>query len=337
MWNKDLNNFGPTLGFAWDPFKDGKTSVRGGYSLTFVNEEGGHGWHGCRRERGALDCRRRCRTCINGWRRVSPSSRRPHSRARGRWPIRSRVSPTSVIRGMDEDVKQPHVHQFSAGISREIMWNMAVEARYVGTRGRDIWRGVDLNQLDAIGALGGAFAADFQRARQNGYPGAGRRRRVRPGLQPQHSGQPGRSPCCRSSGSSAWPSVRTAIQQNEPARLADLYMTTGGATAAARAAFLRNPGIYASEYVSNTSFQDYNGLQMELRRQFRNGIFGQINYTFSKTTSDSIGNASQNRIEPFLDNARPELDDGLLDLPQRAMSSTPTACSSCRSARASGG
>ena len=79
------------------------------------------------------------------------------------------VSLTSVIRGMDEDVKQPHVHQFSAGITREIMWNMAVEARYVGTRGRDIWRGVDLNQLDAVGALGGAFAADFQRARQNGF------------------------------------------------------------------------------------------------------------------------------------------------------------------------
>ena len=40
MWNSDFNNFGPTLGLAWDPFKDGKTSVRGGYSLTFVNEEG---------------------------------------------------------------------------------------------------------------------------------------------------------------------------------------------------------------------------------------------------------------------------------------------------------
>ena len=36
---KDLNNFGPTVGFAWDVFKDGRTAVRGGYSLTFVNEE----------------------------------------------------------------------------------------------------------------------------------------------------------------------------------------------------------------------------------------------------------------------------------------------------------
>ena len=39
FYKKDLNNFGPVVGVAWDPFKDGKTSVRGGYSLTFVNEE----------------------------------------------------------------------------------------------------------------------------------------------------------------------------------------------------------------------------------------------------------------------------------------------------------
>src|SRR5262249_29153305 len=104
--------------------------------------------------------------------------------------------------------------------------------------------------------------------------------------------------------------VRTSIQQNELARLADLYMTTGTQTAAARAAFLSNTGIYASEYVSNTSFQDYDALQLELRRQFRQGTFGQINYTFSETRSDSIGADSQNRIEPFLDNKRPGLDSG---------------------------
>ena len=39
FWKKDLNNFGPNVGFAWDLTNDGKTALRAGYSLTFVNEE----------------------------------------------------------------------------------------------------------------------------------------------------------------------------------------------------------------------------------------------------------------------------------------------------------
>ncbi len=46
LYEKDLNNFGPTVGFAWDVFKDGRTAVRGGYSLTFVPEETDHGRNG---------------------------------------------------------------------------------------------------------------------------------------------------------------------------------------------------------------------------------------------------------------------------------------------------
>ena len=66
--------------------------------------------------------------------------------------------------------KQPSLHQLRVReLLRGYVEPMAFEARYVGSRGRDIWRGIDLNQLDAIGALGGAFAADFQRARQNGF------------------------------------------------------------------------------------------------------------------------------------------------------------------------
>jgi hypothetical protein len=50
-------------------------------------------------------------------------------------------------------------------------------------------------------------------------------------------------------------------------------------------------------------------MQLELRRQFRHGILGQINYTLSETRADAVG-TSQSRIEAFLDNARPELDEG---------------------------
>ena len=310
LWNSDWNNLGPTLGVAWDPFKDGRTSVRAGYSLTFVNEEGATVGSNLAANAGLSTAVSQ----TNLFQRLAagtPVLPTPAFKTTRTMADQIAVSLTSPIRAVNQDIKQPRVHQFSAGITREIMWNMAVEARYVGSRGRDIWRGVDLNQLDAIGALGGAFAADFQRARQNGFLAQAAGGGFVPDFNPNIPGSQVLT-VLPTFGQLGNATARTAIQQNELARLADFYMSTaGGPTTAARNAFLANPGIYTSEYMDNTSFQDYDALQLELRRQFRNGIFGQINYTLSETRSDSIGTGSQNRIEPFLDNARPELDKGL--------------------------
>ena len=35
IWNKDTNNFAPRFGLAWDPFGDGKTSVRAGAGVYY--------------------------------------------------------------------------------------------------------------------------------------------------------------------------------------------------------------------------------------------------------------------------------------------------------------
>ena len=74
--------------------------------------------------------------------------------------------------------------------------------------------------------------------------------------------------------------------------------------AQARQAFYGNPGIYAADNVINGASTDYHALQLETRRRFKNGLFWQANYTFSKSLSDSTG-TTQARFEPFIDNARP--------------------------------
>jgi hypothetical protein len=72
---------------------------------------------------------------------------------------------------------------------------------------------------------------------------------------------------------------------------------------------LPNPGIYAVNIATNGGFSDYHALQLEFRRQFRNGFLGGINYTLSDTNTDSVG-TGQNRFEAFMDNARRELNTG---------------------------
>ena len=165
FYNSDLNNFGPTVGFAWDVFKDGRTAIRGGYSLSFVNEETATVARAASTANAGLVTTVAATglySYVNAGVPVVPT---PAFKSVRTMPDQLALSLSGTVMGIEPELKQPHVHSISVGVSRQLPWSFTGEARYVGTFGRDIWRGIDYNQIDA----GGAFLQDFLRARSNGF------------------------------------------------------------------------------------------------------------------------------------------------------------------------
>ena len=305
FYNKDLNNFGPTAGFAWDLTKDGRTALRGGYSLTFVNEETVTVARAVGRSNAGLS------TTVNltsQYKTVSsgvPLPSTPVFLSERTLANQIALDPAAVLWGIDPNITQPYAHQVSLGIQRELPWAMAAEARYVGTFGREIWRGIDNNQI----AYSQEFLDDFRRGRQNGYLAQAAGLAWNPSF---NAAVPGSQPLTLLPNMGIALNNATLIQrmqQHQVGGLADLYLSTAATGAAARSMFLQNPGIYSSNAIINGGFSDYNALQLELRRQFRNGFFAQVNYTFADTKTDSTG-TGQNRFEAFMDNNRRDLGVG---------------------------
>jgi hypothetical protein len=300
-YKKDLNNFGPSIGFGWS--LNDKTTVRGGYSLSFVNEDSVTVARSAARGNAGLSTGV---TLSNQYKTVAsgvPIPATPAFLTTRTLADQSALSVTGIYWGIDPNIVSPEVHQVSVGIQREIGFQTAVEARYVGTFGRKLWRGLDYNQVK----ISPEFLADFNRARSNGFLS----QQAGLGFVPTYNPSvPGSQPLTLlpTYGAITGATAVNAIQTNQVAGLADFFIT-GPTAAAARSAFVQNPGIYAADGIINGSFLDYNSMQLEARRRFSNGFLGQVNYTWAHTNTDSTGQA-QNRFDAFMDNARPELGTG---------------------------
>jgi hypothetical protein len=302
FYEKDLNNFGPNVGFAWDLTRDGRTALRGGYSLSFVNEDTVTVGQAVSRNNSGLTT---VVNLTNQFARVSegvPVPATPTFLSERTLANQVSLGLNQALWGIDPGIENPHVHQVSIGLQRELPWSFAGEIRYVGTFGREIWRGIDFNQV----TLSQEFRDDFARARQNLF---------NTGSVAYNPNNPASQPLTVLStlGSLTNSTLVTHIQQNQLAGLADFYLTGAGAAVAATARPMffpnGNSGIYASQGLINGAFSDYNSLQAELRRQFRNGLFAQVNYTYAVTNTNSAG-TGQNRFEAFMDNGRPDLNTG---------------------------
>jgi hypothetical protein len=320
-YNADTNNFGPTIGIAWDPFNDGKTSIRAGYSMVFVNDDtfraagnasdGNFGLGSAFTNTLAYPPQTTTVTFGSGIPAIpTPTFKVPRTLA-----DQLAVSNTAAVFGINPHIRVPHVHELAFGVQRQIMKQTSFEVRYVGTLGRDLIRGIDLNQTNA--GINQPFLTDFINARNNGYLAL---------AQPGGTFNPAYNPAIPGSQPLTFfptinglmtqltsPNLVPLMQQNAAAEYANFLVSNPARFNNARNVFLPNPGIYAADLIQNNASSSYHSLVAEVIRRFGNGLEFQANYTFSKLLTNSPNDSGQTRFDAFLDNARPRLEKALSD------------------------
>src|SRR6185295_5218529 len=150
LWQNDLNNFGPTIGFSWSIpyFGKGKTVLRAGYGVNY--QGGGRTFSNLDSALGSIQGLRW--TSINTnynlpWKSFSDIAL-PLPRGKILDPVLLTARNIAISLYEDEYVN-PYVQSFNVEIQREMPRNLTLEVRYVGSKGTKLYDEIPLNQWQA--------------------------------------------------------------------------------------------------------------------------------------------------------------------------------------------
>lgn len=216
---------------------------------------------------------------------------------------------TGDVRIFDPNLKVPYSQTWSAGIQRSLGKNMAIDLRYVGSRGRDLWGEVNFNESNIYE---NGFLQEFRLAQQNlqaniragrgntfAYFGPGTGTSPLPTylayLNGVNAGLSGDA--SRYTGTS-WSDPNftnpLALFNPQPFTPAGVGANTGLDGSAARRAnaraaglsanfFRANPDLLGGAFVrTNRDFTSYHGMEVEIRRRPARGLAVTTSYAFSK-------------------------------------------------------
>jgi hypothetical protein len=159
MFNNDYNNWGPAVGFAWQLpwFGRGKTTLRGGYQLSYINisrmdPNGGfmnvagsqpgvvysHQYGGDNTDYPYLD--------LSMLEDLVPTSRFWNEYTPVPLQIRPITDGTATVSSYDPNVRNPYIQSLTMALTRQVGSSLTVDIRYIGTLSRKQMGTVNLNE-----------------------------------------------------------------------------------------------------------------------------------------------------------------------------------------------
>jgi hypothetical protein len=147
--DRDYNNFGPRVGFAYALTKDGKTAIRGGYGLVYLLTESGDASGDASNSLGF--------SSVTPFTALGPFQVFQFSQGPASLLLpRGAAGGTSAFRGQDvryqdRNAPAPYLQQWNLTVQRELPGQWVVSASYAGNRGVKLFgSNYDLNQLDPV-------------------------------------------------------------------------------------------------------------------------------------------------------------------------------------------
>ncbi len=337
LYDTDWNNFAPSASVAWSPnFADGwrqrlfgnpgQSVVRAGYSVAFVREGLGNITQVVSANPGGtltLSSDVDTETLPIGTLFRDRAALTPPSFAdTPTYPITVQLG--DGIGGFDPNLKTGLVHSWNFGVQREIFKDTVVEARYVGTRGRNLWRRFGLNEVNV---LENGFLSEFRTAQANlvanqaagrgntfAFFGAGTGTQPLPIMLGYFTGSNANANSAAAYAGIGQFTNATRLGQLNPnfanpvafaTALQNSFSENGITAGFPSNFFVVNPtigligGVQGVTLTTNDVDTWYDAMQLEFRRRFSAGLLLQMSYTWSKSLSNLYASSQSSLGQPL--------------------------------------